>query len=144
MTARSKRKGANAEREVRNELREHLGEIVERTGYQQAHRGGFDLTLPNLGMEVKRHARIRDGEIRAFWEQTMEQSRDHGVVGVLAYREDSQKWRFVCPAMAVVPDEGIVVLQGLELACTYLTPGFVRWYTTCIQPEPEELKLRIH
>jgi len=139
----SRRKGHNAEREVRAELRSHLGEIVERTGYQQSHRGGFDLTLPNLGMEVKRYQRIRDGEIKRFWEQTIEQGREHGVTGVLAYREDAQRWRFVCPA--IQRNQGsMVVLPDLEFAITFFTPGFAAWYQAFIQPEFEDLRLKVH
>jgi hypothetical protein len=143
VSLKSKRKGEAGERELRAELRQHLGEICERTGYQQAHRGGWDLTLPNLGVEVKRHARIRDGDVRAFWEQVCEQMSDHGVVGVLAYREDHQRWRFVVPAL-VHDGKHLAVRPDLDYAQTYFTPGFCDWYRVVVQPEPEELRLKVH
>lgn len=145
MSRSSKRKGADGERELRAHLREHLGEVVERTGYQQAHRGGWDLTLPNLGVEVKRYKTIRDCDVREFWEQTSLQMQEHGVVGVLAYRQDAQCWRFVAPHLGLNAETGnLVVVHDLDMAVTYYTRGFCAWYARVIQPEPEDLRLKVH
>lgn len=129
-------KGKKGERELAKMLNAHLGDIVERTGYQQSRKqGGFDLTMPNCSIEVKRYHTIKDGHINAFWQETVDQSREFGTVGVLAYREDNQQWRIVVPGSYHDETGTLRLLPELKNTWTLYIDGFVTWYLSTLAPE---------
>ncbi len=128
-------KGKRGERELASTLNAMLGgEIVERTGHQQAKVGGFDLTMPNCAIEVKRYAVIKDGHIAAFWKETIKQSKEFGTVGVLAYREDNQAWRVMVPGSY---SEGakLILVPDQKFAWTLTIDGFLIWYRSTLAAE---------
>lgn len=135
----SQNKGKRGERELSRELAK-LGIDVERTGYQQAKNGGFDLTMPNCAIEVKRYSSIRDGHISVFWKQTVAQSKEFGTVGVLAYREDNQAWRVMVPG-SYHNDKGVLTLiPDQKYAWTLTVDGFVVWYKSTLANDGEHVR----
>jgi Holliday junction resolvase len=86
---RSRRKGANGERELIRLLRDELGDIVSRN-LSQTRDGGRDiLGLPGYAVEVKRCERI---ELTAWLRQAREQAAE-GEVPVVAWRRNGHPWR---------------------------------------------------
>ena len=98
MGASQRRKGADAERELRNMLAEHLGEgVIRELGASRD--GGHDITgCGPFALEAKRRERI---EYAAWWAQACRQARESGLVPALAYRQSRRPWVFVVP-MGVV------------------------------------------
>ena len=98
MGAKSNSKGAQGEREVVNLLNAGLGTELERNPYRQRKEAGhYDVSgLDWLALEVKRYQTASQGQVTAWWAETLaEAGRDQ--VPVLAYRADRQGWRFVVP-----------------------------------------------
>ena len=91
MGAKSRRKGANGEREIAGILTELLGQEVSRR-LGQAREGGHDLngTGPYI-LEIKRRARI--GGIHE-WMAQAEASCEPGAsqAPVVAFRADGERW----------------------------------------------------
>lgn len=130
MGAASQRKGAEGEREVARELRSLLGE-ADRTGFQQAFRGGFDVMLPLCAVEVKRHKEITQGALRLFWEETEEQAIDFSLLGVLAYRGDRQKWSYMVPRVTV--KNGVATVEyDIDKSLRLFAEGFCWWYESTL------------
>lgn len=139
MGASSQRKGADGEREVARELRSLLGE-AERTGFQQAYRGGFDIMLPYCAVEVKRYAQITDGILRAFWQETEEQARAFNLIGVLAYRGDRQKWSYMVPFVKVEGHEATIDYE-VEKSLRLFSEGFCWWYGQVLAPHGQPVRI---
>lgn len=94
MSAKSRNKGAVAERQVAALLRERLGVDLSRR-LSQYQSGGHDLEgWEGVAIEVKRHKAASQGDIARWWGQTLEQCAK-GEAPLLAYRADLQAWRFV-------------------------------------------------
>lgn len=98
----SRAKGKSAERELINILKVHLPEYANdlERNLEQTRNGGHDiLGLPGWCIEVKRYARVTQGDLIGFWSQACEQARKDGGRPALAYRLDRQEWRVIVRAM---------------------------------------------
>lgn len=97
----SRAKGAAGEREFCKELTLFLGDaLVEplKRNLEQTRNGGHDiLGLEGFALEIKRYKRIKDGDIKKFWDQACEQATRIGATPTLAFREDMQSWRIRIP-----------------------------------------------
>jgi len=134
---KSQRKGADGEREVARELRMLIGE-ADRSGFQQAFRGGFDVMLPHCAIEVKRYAKLTDGMIEVFWKETEDQARQFRLLGVLAYRGDRQKWRYAVP-MVEIGKSRLKVDYSWHRSMHLFSEGFVWWYESWLGTRPWEI-----
>lgn len=134
-----RRKGADGEREVARELRALLGE-AERTGFQQAYRGGFDIMLPYCALEVKRYAKVTEGALQLWWEETEEQAREFNLIGVLAYRGDRQKWSYMVPSVVVAKNVA-TISYDLERSMRLFAEGFVWWYESTLSPHAQPMRI---
>lgn len=95
MGAKSRTKGAAAERELAHLLADHLGVALKRK-LEQTRDGGYDLEgLPGIALECKRYAKAGSSEKRTWWLQTIKQARASKSIPVLAYRLDRAEWTFV-------------------------------------------------
>ncbi len=84
-------KGQSGELELTKILRELTGHDVRRRVRQ--HRGDGDLEgLPFWSVEVKRHATVSPGKLRAWWGQAVDQSRSSQTLPVLFFRGDRAEW----------------------------------------------------
>jgi hypothetical protein len=87
----SRAKGAQGEREFCKALGEYLGDaLVEplKRNLEQTRNGGHDiLGLEGWALEIKRYKVVKESDIKAFWEQAVEQAKRVGATPVLAYRE---------------------------------------------------------
>ena len=101
MSINSRAKGAAGEREFCRVLGDLLGDaLVEplKRNLEQTRNGGHDiLGLEGFALEIKRYKRVKDGDIKKFWEQACEQAERAGGYPALAYREDLQSWRVRIP-----------------------------------------------
>ncbi|MFP4146566.1 MAG: hypothetical protein ACLFSI_02505 [Halorhodospira sp.] len=115
MGARERRKGAEAERELVRELRELIGEDVERN-LDQPRGGGGDVLLPGWSVEAKR-VRSRP-QLIAWWAQAVAQAGDRWPA--LAYRLDRRPWRVRVPLAVLAESAGPVeeVEWTVELSLT--------------------------
>lgn len=115
MSKTSRTKGAAGEREVAKLLGERLG-IDLRRRLAQYQSGGHDLDGWNgVAIEVKRHRKASQGDIATWWGQALEQCTN-GEAPLLAYRADSQAWRFVlrpCDWGGPTPEPAEVDIDGL-------------------------------
>lgn len=97
----SRAKGASAEREFCNLLSEYLGEALVaplKRNLEQTRNGGHDiLGLEGMAIEIKRYKRVKEGDIKRFWAQAVDQANRVGSQPVLAYREDMCSWRVRLP-----------------------------------------------
>lgn len=97
----SRAKGAQAEREFCKGLTEYLGDVLVeplKRNLEQTRNGGHDiLGLEGFALEIKRYKRIKDGDIKKFWDQACEQATRIGATPTLAFREDMQSWRIRIP-----------------------------------------------
>lgn len=101
MGMKSRRKGANGERELSALIAELTGWNVKRRVRQ--HDGDSDLEgAPNWSIECKRHATATRADIRGWWEQAREQAMTESKVPVLFYRKDRDDWRAVWSAAAMI------------------------------------------
>jgi hypothetical protein len=140
---RSQRKGADGEREVARELRAIVGDDVDRTGFQQAYRGGFDLMLPHCAVEVKRYAQVTEGALKLWWEETEEQSREFSLIGVLAYRGDRQKWSYMVPHV-IVRGSVATINYSITHSMRLFAEGFLWWYETVLSGHPHPIRISTH
>ena len=133
----SRAKGRDAEQQLAKILRDELGEdLVQRTGFQQAAAGGFDLLLPGIGLEVKRHARVTEGLLRGWWAQTVSQGKAGRMLGALAYRGNQQEWRIMVPLLKNADENGQILCDiKIEYANTMFVEGFCYWYRETIDVE---------
>lgn len=116
----SRRKGKTGEQELVRLLREQLGDAVEirRVSHMQAGADALcDVWLHPFDIEVKRHKRPTDALIREWWGQAVERCRP-GMHPCLAYRGDSQMWRFVIHGANAT----------LEYCITLYLDGFCDWF----------------
>lgn len=126
--ARSRRKGAAAERELARLLFEELGVEVRRN-LEQCRAGGFDLEadesdtilLARYAIEVKRHRQATPALLRAWWGQASHQAEQARRTPALAYRGDRAPWHVVVPLTAISPD---LPTGGLDYTATLSLPGF--------------------
>jgi len=88
MTAMSRRKGANGERELTTLLRERLGNLPGLCrNLDQVRDGGCDIRLPGYAIEVKRAERF----LSAWIAQAEAQAGSD--VPVVAWRRNGGRWR---------------------------------------------------
>lgn len=108
MSINSRAKGAAGEREFCKVLTEYLGDVLTeplKRNLEQTRNGGHDiLGIEGFALEIKRYKRVKDGDIKQFWEQAVEQARRAGGLPALAYREDLQSWRVRFPMCVLNPD----------------------------------------
>lgn len=102
MSRSQRSKGAGGEREIAAVVRDLTGWDVRRRVRQ--HDGDTDLVgVPGWACEVKRHATAQRGDIRAWWNQAVDQAgRVSGAVPVLFFRRDRDEWRAVWPIAATL------------------------------------------
>ena len=97
----SRAKGAAGEREFIKEISGYLGEEAVaplKRNLEQTRTGGHDIVgLDGWAIEIKRYRVIKEGDIKRFWEQAVEQAKRVGCVPALAYREDFKSWRVRVP-----------------------------------------------
>ena len=87
---RSRRRGHDGERELRNALAEQLGDVVRRH-LGQSRDGGADLELGDTWLiEVKRRARIAG--VHEWMEQAQAAAHRARKRGCIAFRADGQGW----------------------------------------------------
>lgn len=104
MGASERRKGAQAERELRRLLADELGGEVARN-LDQTRDGGHDLVgVGRWAVEVKRCEQLA---LPAWWRQACAQADAVDLVPALAYRQSRKPWRFVVPLPAVMGQEVI-------------------------------------
>lgn len=90
MSAKSRNKGAAAEREVLKLLGAELGVMLERN-LTQTREGGADcLGVKGWAIEVKRQERLSRP---AWWRQACEQAARVGAEPMLLYRRNREKWQ---------------------------------------------------
>lgn len=115
--AKSRNKGRRGEAELARLLSDELGLEVTRN-LLQAREGGHDLDgIPGWCLEVKRRARVTEGEKRAWWEQARAAAvemliRQGGAANpAVLYRADRQEWRALVglPSVAYPKERGAVV-----------------------------------
>ena len=112
MPINSRDKGQRGERQVAGILADLLGRVVSRR--IQNFKNDYDLIgLEQFGYapEVKHHAKVTDSLKAEWWAQAERQAEVHGLVPVLIYRGNRQKWRAVVPASLFLGGEG---WEGLE------------------------------
>ncbi len=113
MGAKSRRKGAGAEREFAGLVHDWLGVRLVRN-LDQTRSGGHDLmvdddgpaarALDRFAFEVKRHARVTRANLDAWWRQAEDQARRCGKIPALAFRADRQPWQILIPLAEIHPD----------------------------------------
>ena len=91
----SRRKGANAEREVAHILQDHGFPGAERN-LEQSRDGGGDIVIGGYVFEVKRRARLAES---AWREQVRRASHAHNARPVLVTRADNEEWWFSQPRL---------------------------------------------
>lgn len=93
----SRAKGASAERELIGMLTDELGETLTaplKRNLEQTRAGGHDIVgLDGWAIEVKRYKRLKESDIRKFWDQALDQAEKVAQRPVLAFREDLCSWR---------------------------------------------------
>lgn len=96
MGARSRNKGANGERELARLLSDELGLEVTRN-LLQSREGGHDLDgVSGWCLEVKRRARVAEGDKRQWWEQAHQAMVDGYLdYAAVLYRQDRGNWRAI-------------------------------------------------
>jgi Holliday junction resolvase len=101
MPINSRNKGASAEREVAQILRDELG-IETKRNLEQWRSGGSDiLGVPGFAIEVKRAAKPL---IAQWWAQTVSQAELVKELPCLWYRLDRRSWRVLLPLWAICAD----------------------------------------
>lgn len=133
MGAMSRNKGAAGERELARLLSDELGVEVTRNLLQYQKAGCHDLNgVPGWCLEVKRRAKVTEGEKRQWWDQVRAAAvsmllagRDTANPAVL-YRADRQQWRALVALTSVaypretgatVPPFEYTADVGLEAFC---------------------------
>jgi Holliday junction resolvase len=132
-TLNSRAKGANGEREFAKKIEEYLGiKLVRRL--DQTRGGGFDLEvddgqegpianeLRGMALECKRYGTVRPSNILTWWEQTLRQAKNAGLVPVLAYRANYWDWKVIVPLNYVRSD--IPFWESIELTAEFPIQAF--------------------
>lgn len=88
----SRTKGAAGERELAKILSEELNIKVNRK-LDQAREGGDDMQIGKFRIEVKRRENLQPDK----WMEQVEKCAEVGEFGVVAYRRNGQKWRWIIP-----------------------------------------------
>lgn len=90
MSAKSRRKGANAERELISMLRDRLGELDGlKRNLNQYRASGDDFSCGPFSVECKRTERF----LTSYLHQAEENAGER--IPVVAWRSNGQKWRFL-------------------------------------------------
>jgi Holliday junction resolvase len=94
--AKSRRKGATAERELCGMLRDNIGGEFSRNlkQYQKSQEGDIEQLVGPYLIECKNHATLNLG---AWWIQTITAADKKGAIPCLAYKITRAGWRFVVP-----------------------------------------------
>lgn len=94
--AKSRNKGARAERELVQMLRDNLGVEANRNYKQvaQAQHGDIEQLIGPYLIEAKNHATLN---LKAWWQQTIVAADKRGAIPCLAYKITRAGWRFVVP-----------------------------------------------
>lgn len=101
MPINSRTKGASAERDVAQILRNELG-IETKRNLEQWRSGGSDiLGVPGFAIEVKRAAKPL---LNQWWAQTVRQAEELKELPCLWWRLDRQPWRVKVPLWAICAD----------------------------------------
>lgn len=102
MGASQRRKGADAERELRRRLVDLLGE--ELAGQvSQDRSGGCDIVgVGRFAIEVKRRERP---EIESWWVQACDQAEARGQWPALAWRQSRRPWQVLVPLQTILGGE---------------------------------------
>lgn len=124
MGIRSRRKGANGERELISLLKDYLGDDTIRRNLEQTRDGGQDvLGVEGWVIEAKRAAKPN---LSAWWAQAVEQAKGKGEPA-LAYRIDRRPWRVMISMQAINPDFppwGAILDNGLDYCIEMSVPAF--------------------
>jgi hypothetical protein len=91
--AKSRRRGADAEREFCRMASEALGGKFQRNLRQYQESDG-DVEIGRFLVEVKHHARIAE---REWWRQAVAQADARDCIPALAYKVTRQGWRIIVP-----------------------------------------------
>jgi len=112
MGMKSRRKGANGEREFINLLKDYLGEITIARNLEQVRDGGADVVgLAEFSIEIKRAAKPL---LNAWWMQAEAQAEHK--IPVLAYRLDRHPWRVRIPLKAICGIGGNGLTWTIEIS----------------------------
>ncbi len=140
MGAKSRRKGATAEREFAKVLGDLVGEpeLLCRN-LEQCRTGGDDLRikqerlnntdlvsrLDGFSIEVKRYATAQPSAVRGWWQQSVRQARDRLKLPLLAYRCDRQPWCCVVHLSTEFPLDDLrgCLTMPIELFAEFLLRG---------------------
>lgn len=122
MSAKSRTKGHDGERELRRLLADELGDQVRRN-LGQTRDGGHDLEgVGPFALEVKRHKAATDSLVRAWWQQAEQQASTVHAIPALAYRGDRQPWRVLVPLAAL--DLRFAQWSGPDWTASLSVPAF--------------------
>lgn len=146
MGVKSRRKGANGERELIRLLHDTLTlwneDIPEmKRNLQQYQESDHpDIVLPGMGIEVKRYATITDADKRRWWDQALAQAYKQNLSPALAFRADRQEWRVMLPGISICEamddhyegsTDGFLYDNAMEMT----VHAFAWWYTTAAIPK---------
>jgi hypothetical protein len=95
MSATSRRKGAEGERELAKLLSEELGIEITRNTDPQRVTGGDILTVPGYSLEVKRCQKLSRP---TWWAQCQRQAARVRLEGIVFYRQNRKPWRALVAA----------------------------------------------
>lgn len=119
MSAASRRKGADAEREVLKLLGAELGEVLARN-LSQTREGGADcLCVKGFAIEIKRQERLSRP---TWWAQACQQANSVGAEPMLLYRRSREPWRALIHTLDGQWREGT-----LEDAASAIREKWLRW-----------------
>lgn len=93
-------KGHNGEREIAMLINAALGIDDAKRNLEQSREGGGDINLPGIVIEVKRHETLN---IKGWWRQVQRAADQCGDLPILAFRQNRRPWRFIFPAILLVP-----------------------------------------
>lgn len=123
MTATSRRKGTDGERELARLLSDELGPVAR--NLVQTREGGHDLEglgLTRWALEVKRYSKATPARVSTWWLQAVAQAARARRAPALAYRQDRADWCVVVPLAELRGDLGDG--EGLEWTATLSLPAF--------------------
>lgn len=117
--AKSRRKGADAEREFCRMATEALGEKFQRNLRQYQESDG-DVEIGPFLVEIKHHAKVSE---KAWWQQAVSQARAKGKAPALAYKVARHGWRVVVP-LPEAWNLGHAWREGMDYTRTLRPAGF--------------------